>query len=237
MLCDAYDAGKTVAALSLAVDLRVLLHDNPKKNSHSLLQQLGKKGVLFLDSSELPPFYFESAYLGLSGFAIGPTLACYVPHLDGLYDHEDRRLLPFNMWWTQIVIRDAQGQGFTREDIVWYVANQDGGAHVDPSLDQEYSNLSRQNSVGFEFWSSAGPRGAMENIERTAIRQIAHEVLRTFLLDYPIKKTKFPLGTNSMYGPIMFGKIAPPPRSNDPCPCGTLEQGGTKRQYGRCHGI
>ena len=55
----------------------------------------------------------------------------------------------FTEYWSSTVL-DAGGQSFTREDLVKSVANQDGGAHVDPSLDEKYANLSRNDSFGWK---------------------------------------------------------------------------------------
>jgi len=38
---------------------------------------------------------------------------------------------------------------FTRKDIICFVANQDGGAHVDMKLDGKYAELRKLNSLGW----------------------------------------------------------------------------------------
>ena len=45
-----YDAGREIVAKSLAVKLRILLHDTT--NSKSLLGQLGKKNKQFYDTAQ-----------------------------------------------------------------------------------------------------------------------------------------------------------------------------------------
>ena len=52
----------------------------------------------------------------------------------------------FNDWWNEINFDDKKNK-FTRRDIVTYVANQDGGAHVDPELDESYATLTKMNSA------------------------------------------------------------------------------------------
>lgn len=66
------------------------------------------------------------------------------------------------------------------KDKLWYydlvgVADMDGGAHVDPTLEEEYGRLSRQNAFG---WTVALPEGgAIDNGPQLAIvRQCAHEI-------------------------------------------------------------
>jgi len=117
-----------------------------------------------------------------------------------------------------------------RRDLILAVANKDGGAHVDPVLDEKYANLSRGNSLA---WRYRGPRGdiPLEGPEKAAVRQIAHEVLKTLNPKMSNRKPK-------MEGTIFPGNImatTKPPQipkvgRNDPCPCGS----GKKYKY--CHG-
>lgn len=59
------------------------------------------------------------------------------------------------------------------------MANQDGGAHVDPSLDAKYAALTRSNSVG--WMASDGVRQEpLNDIELHSVRQIAFEFLESF---------------------------------------------------------
>ena len=39
--------------------------------------------------------------------------------------------MPVNEWWNEVVM--VQDNSFSRKDIILATANQDGGAHVDPS--------------------------------------------------------------------------------------------------------
>jgi hypothetical protein len=49
-----------------------------------------------------------------------------------------------------------------------------GGAHVDPKIDEAYHRLTNENSIG---WIKRGPDGEspLEHIEKVYIRQIAWE--------------------------------------------------------------
>ena len=67
-----------------------------------------------------------------------------------------------------------------RMKLVLEIANTDGGAHVDPELDEAYMALSRENSMGWHFFDSEGNQSApIGRIEFACVRQIAHETLST----------------------------------------------------------
>jgi hypothetical protein len=68
---------------------------------------------------------------------------------------------------------DDKKNKFTRRDIVTYVANQDGGAHVDPELDESYATLTKMNSLG---WTDYNGNKPLNNPAYQAIRTIANEV-------------------------------------------------------------
>ena len=47
---------------------------------------------------------------------------------------------------------------FISRDVILSVANQDGGAHVDPILNESYSNITKRNSLGYYQVSNAVKR-------------------------------------------------------------------------------
>ena len=60
------------------------------------------------------------------------------------------------------------------------MANQDGGGHVDPSLDEAYANLSRFNSLGWKIFIGDCPAKDFEKgPELPSVRQIAYEVIKS----------------------------------------------------------
>jgi len=67
--------------------------------------------------------------------------------------------------------------------LILTAANQDGGAHVDPALDEVYADLSERNSLA---WIANDGQGEhpMEGPEKVAIRQIAHEALKSLKPGY-----------------------------------------------------
>jgi len=59
------------------------------------------------------------------------------------------------------------------------VANQDGGAHVDPTLSGVYAHLSRTNSMKWQYREGEVARPFEGKVELVSLRQIGHEVVRT----------------------------------------------------------
>lgn len=225
---DAFDRGYAAEAKRLAVSMRVLFHNT--RSSHSLLEQLDRLNACFL-STALPP---NSANIGTHGgliltasSAMGSTY--FAPLDESIFN----RWLPFGDWWNETVFVDDRREELTRRSLMLAVANQDGGAHVDPKLSETYARLSRHNSLG---WVQGPGHNPIPNAERAAIRQIAHEVLKTMDPAYERKPKKQEDGI--IWGGAMIEKghkPSPLPRAekigrNDPCPC------GSGKKYKRCHG-
>jgi hypothetical protein len=165
--CGAFDEGFDGEAKRIAVTIRVLLHDN--KNSKSLVGQLGLIGA-FVDTSTQRDPESIAAHSGLTNVAAEPNNVRFIAPLD--WANVPARILPFKHWWEGIVVVDARRQSFSRKDLVLTAADQDGGAHVDPSLDKKYVELSRRNSMMMSFQSS-DKIAVIANPERAALRQIA----------------------------------------------------------------
>lgn len=117
-------------------------------------------------------------YGALVQMAITRSTAIHLPYLDDPLPGAAPTWSPFQKWWARIIFRNPEGQGMSRKDLVLAVANQDGGAHVDPTLDITYADL-REHSLRWVFHSEA-THYQVRNAELAAVRQIAHEVLKTF---------------------------------------------------------
>ncbi len=222
-----FDKGNRAEAKRLALGVRVLLHDTAQ--SHSLLGQLGLKELKFLDTASPKPETVKTSYAGLVGtsFMSGPS-EC-VPHLDT----GAKNFLPFDQWWNAPIIADSQQRQITRRHLILNITNKDGGAHVDPELDEIYAGVSRGNAMGRMRNSGEGWE-AIPGLEHASARQIAHEVIMSLDPNYkpvPVEKPghlvvgDFKIGVGSGDAP-RFRKVG----RNDLCPCGS----GTK--YKRCHG-
>lgn len=172
--CDAFDDGYADEFKRLAVTLRVLFHDTA--TSHSLLHQLGMKGGEFISYSRpidgrnlLVDWPLAIVTLGAGGTGLVPAL-----------DKDDafKRKLGFDKWWTELVYRDPQaGVELTRKDIVLIAANQDGGAHVDPEIDERYAHLVKLG-VGLLAQTPDGEI-ELEDLEKVSLRHIAFEAIES----------------------------------------------------------
>lgn len=234
---DAYDRGFGGEAKRIAVSIRVLVHDT--RNSKSLLGQLGRKFGQFVDSAiPLTPDN-KSTHSGLVVASIVPgSGAKYIAFLDDRPGGQ-AALTDFDAWWSTPIFVDSQGRALTRKDLVLAVANQDGGAHVDSELDGTYADLSRNNSLGWVY--SDGTKSALlGGPEKAALRQICHEILKTFLPGYA-KAPNYPDGGVVVGGFIMVQGEPATQRNkqlmrgqkagrNEPCPC------GSRVKFKRCCG-
>jgi hypothetical protein len=220
--------------------------------SKSLLEQLGEKARMFYDTAVPDEPGNLMPYGGLIQTAMGSSGAMHLPYLDDSLPTAKPRGIPFGEWWNRPIFRNDDGQLLTRSDLVRSVADQDGGAHVDPGLNEVYARLSREAGMG---WIYEGPAGAhlVRPPELAAVRQIAHEVIKTFDPLY-IRHPKLPEGSILVGAtafreatpegiaeyerqqrmlrpsPVTITRTGPKIGRNDPCPC----RSGIK--YKKCHG-
>ena len=223
----AYDDGVGAEAKRLAVAIRTLVHDTER--STSLLAQLGMKADFFRDSAAERPPEIASSYAGLVGVRVDPGPPRYVPS----FDTWPSRAVPFEEWWTQVVIADLNRREITRKRLVLAAANRDGGAHVDRELDEVYAELSRANSMGMAH-TRGGPTGQpVLGVDHASIRQVAHELLGSLG-----RKQPQPLSTGrevTIHSPttsVSLGRsslVLTRVGRNDPCPC------GSGKKYKKCH--
>lgn len=224
---EAFDSGHDGEAKRLAVSLRVLFHDTSQ--SHSLMGQLNRLSGEFVSSAIPHQRGNIGTHGGLVMSAMGQGGARYFAPLD---DVPLERWLPFVDWWNEVVFVDGVRAEITRRGLVLAVANQDGGAHVDPHLNEAYARLSRQNSMAWVYEPGGVP---IEDAAKSAIRQIAHESLKTLRLGYRKKPTVtadiiFGGGMISVGGTLPVPSLPRKVGRNEMCPCGS----GAK--FKRCHG-
>ena len=226
---DAYDRGSVAEAKRIAVVARVLCHGS--RTSHALLSQLGRHDGQYLSTAIPHEPTNIATHSGLTAMGLGGEEQGYFAPLDETPIHH---WLPFDQWWNETIMVDDRRNKLTRRDLVLTAANQDGGAHVDPSLDERYARITKENSLA---WVVQTPTGSqpIPNAEKVALRQIGHELLRTFKPDYR-KAIKRKTGA-IMMGAMTFNAASAPPTPvfpaagrNDPCPC------GSGRKYKKCHG-
>lgn len=177
--CVSFDAGFYAEAKRIATSIRVLLHDTA--NSKSLLGLLGVKEQLAYVNRAFPfNEHNLASHLGLVALQVGSDGASYFALLDDIPPYRDIAMnKSFEDWWNEVVIKDQNGEIFTRKSLTLHLANKDGGAHVDPKLDKSYADLTRNNSVGWFFYQNEDDGKPIVNVELHSMRQIAFELLQT----------------------------------------------------------
>lgn len=249
-----FDAGAEAEAKRLALAIRMLVHDT--NHSTSLLTHLQVRDKLpWTDSA---PGSIAGAAMTLSAGLCTMQMqlgargeARYAAPLNSLAPERIHPGQAFIDWWSDPVLVDAESRSFTRQDLVLWVANKDGGAHVDGALPDAYQALSRENSIGV----TAGPgneEGSMalafglatsdgeltrsqadgeplaNSLVLCQVRQVAWEVrdtlTRHLVLDSPMPFVRAPICPLSIHQ-----THAPDPGGN--CPC------GSGRPYERCFGL
>lgn len=154
---EAYDRGFEDEAKRLAVSVRVLVHDT--NSSKSLLRQLGVKDTLrYLNTANpIDPRNLATTNNLVSIMNLpnedGTNTIRYVPTIrsHGRISLPYRKEVSFSEWWQGSIIKDTSRRILGRKDIVLGMANQLGGAHVDPELDDEFHALVREGSLGWRL--------------------------------------------------------------------------------------
>ncbi len=246
VLTEQYDKGDVIIGKSIATSIRVLVHDTD--DSRSLLGQLNFKNRKFFDTACPDIFPVPGkiqrigSFCGLVSIGSVNNEQTYIPYLDEA-PVKKFGFVNFDEFWNRIIFIDNNKNSFTRKEIVLAIANQDGGAHVDPKIEKKYKELSRENSLGWKASLDGKIWNDSCGSELAAVRQIAHELLRTFEIEYPYKKmvtgdAGFILGgmgfiisnttdVNSITDYLVNKKKIGP---NKKCLC------GSGQKYKKCHG-
>lgn len=230
---NAYDGGDFSESKRIANSVRILVHDTGK--SHSLLGQLKLLATTkFLSTAIHQEAGNLLSYSGLIAVSLDDPR--WRPLLDNA---PEQRRVAFEEWWLEQLFVDGRMHlNLTRKDLVTFVANQDGGAHVDPTLDQRYAILKRNDGLDWVFTSPDGTEERMVGAIDAALRQVGHEVLRSVLPNY--RKSPAPT-SGPIFAGFSFAPVGPAHASpsaarvgrvgrNDPCPCGST------KKFKKCHG-
>lgn len=182
--CELFDNGYKSESKRIALVIRVLLHDT--NNSVSLLKQIGKKNILFYDTSDYNPENLMQK-LGIVKLRMTSQRVEFLPLLDdGPFINPEKEKITFDDWWNGVVFVDVKRNTITRKKLILDISNQDGGAHIDPTINKVYAGLTRDNSLGvFEHYDFNGVKTEATNPEWAGVRQIAHEVLKSLSDEFP----------------------------------------------------
>lgn len=184
VLCECYDQGNDIVALSIATAIRVLVHDT--SHSTSLFTHLAIKEAEYLSTNHETTR--EKVHLGIvRRINVGVNdgkggEAKYWPLCDERYfpSPRDRSFLSFNDWWDEEVFRN-ESFSLSRRDLVLGVVNKDGGAHFDTKVEQRYDDFRKSWSGGSSLAGrNAGHVRGYDNMPvYPAVRQIAYELLHS----------------------------------------------------------
>lgn len=183
-----FDQGRYIEAQVLAVDVRNLVHEG--ETSRALLIEMGLRDVLtWVDTGGVPNPKTASSAACLTLMKVRTGLQRggeYVPKL-ALYppapirtrsgEHIDRgSRIPFEHWWTNPIIKDADGAEFSRRHLVLALADDDAA-----EARAARAALAASASLGWVLedgaWSAATPPAASPVL--ASMRQIGFEVIQT----------------------------------------------------------
>jgi hypothetical protein len=179
--CADFDRGDVDEATRLATPIVNIVFD---KGTHtSLLTQLNQKEIEFVDTATPDQPGNLIAYSGLYATFMGVGVIDLKPHLDdGLVPP---RLVDFDHWWNTPVFNDRKETVFSRGDLLRFVRDTDGGAHIDPDLHEGYARLAKEKSDGWTMTVNGVEVKPKTGPDQASLRQIAHEVMLTLKRAFP----------------------------------------------------
>ncbi|PRC43589.1 hypothetical protein C6A85_000000104570, partial [Mycobacterium sp. ITM-2017-0098] len=186
--CERFDQGRYAEAKLLAGHIRALFHHTDK--SAAVIERLGLREVLtWIDTAGVPNPKVDCPTAGLTLMRIRsrhhgeetyvPKLSMYPPvpirSRSGEQIYSGSRI-PFEHWWTNPVITDADGAHYSRQQLVLALCDQD-----DAEAEAARSALRRSASLG---WVVSEPVDAeskplCSSPVIASIRQIGYEVLQS----------------------------------------------------------
>ncbi len=196
---DRYDDGGADAddeAPTMAIRLRTLLH-HTRASASAIVSSGHLDRMRFADSVGAAPDDGRP-YLGMLMHEIAPRLTGGDPyvkfhaplgaHLRRLDPGRQARMIfeapGFVTWWTDVVVRDADGRTLNRKDIVLNVANKDGGGHLDLHLPADYLAISRSPRPS-ESGLKSTPIPTTAAIPCRLVRQVTWEFEATLVRSAP----------------------------------------------------
>lgn len=90
---------------------------------------------------------------------------------------QDCPLVGFDEWWYKEIFADGDNISFNRKDLITYVANHDGYAHVEENVHSKYQNFKEGNIL--ENFINGYKKEKVNLATLNSVRQIAFEVLNT----------------------------------------------------------
>ncbi|MGH2116569.1 hypothetical protein [Aerococcus sp. L_32] len=183
--CKMFDSGNFKYAKQIATNIRVLVHDT--KTSQSLLQLLNRKeSMKFLTTVSSPKnVVFQIGLVIPVEVFVQADSNQYISEpwfIPTFTKSNNRKWVSFDTWYSQNVLTSAP-TSFSRKKLITYVANKDGGAHIDKSLPEDFYQLSK--GISSMLYRENGPLNThtyekgepFKYLHLSSIRQIAHELI------------------------------------------------------------
>lgn len=181
-----FDQGRCIEAQVLAVHVRRLVHQTD--TSRALVDELGLRDTLtWVDTGGVPNPKTASSAACLTLMKVRTGMQRggeYVPKL-GLYPpapirtrdggHIDRgSRISFEHWWTNPVIKDADGAQYSRKDLVLALSDDDTGGAATTAL-------TASTSLGWYLADGTWPppTALAAGPVLASVRQIGYEVIQT----------------------------------------------------------
>ena len=201
--CSRYDEGNVEYAKRIALQVRILLYDPVGSNSRSmsLLKQLERAFQI-----QRQPFYtlsvVETANLynvETTHFVRSSLVRYYFEHGEQANTFLDpfpvlrqdlgkrirRVTVDFDSWWDKTIIFAVDPENLlTRKKVILWLANTDGGAHVDFKIDETLAAIKRKEVETFKLQLTMENKekfytGIVDKVLYATVRTIAEEVLIT----------------------------------------------------------
>ena len=198
--CAHYDAGDWTYGAQIAVKLRVLLHRTGM--SHSLLGQITERFAFSCpDFLCLSTVRGEMSNKGRTDFVRSPLIQYQMTHRPDVPPVLTIRPVPlqsgkryerraFRTWWDGIDVVLIDREHFlTRKGVVCLLANEEGGAHIQPEMGEDTALLRRREASSLRITAPL-PDGtarvytaSVDQVLAAVARTIAEETLYTFRRD------------------------------------------------------
>jgi hypothetical protein len=202
--CEGFDAGRMVLGKQIATVLRTVLYAPAHRGNRRtlpLLLQAGLAQAYFFETSVSIETGQYAVFTGptgppsnkvpvcaLAGVRFGREKAAFFAPLDSIRG----RWTSYPNWLNRIILRDRYLHTATRLDLIKLIADTDGGAHVDAAIPSHFADWKDGVSLGWHYIAADGTKTYLQQIELHTMRQLAHEILRTFSRAAPWAGVTYP---------------------------------------------
>lgn len=200
LLCQKFDDGECLMIEPISGVLRNILHQSG--TSYAVLKQAGKWSTKFFDSFLYPQNKNLLIYNGITRIYINPSDKG-VPFAP-LDEWPPFGLTNRRSCWEKKILWSPFGK-FSREELALFMANQEALHMEKRGIDIVYENL-RNLFLQMPNFQINGSNVRIDDIVGLAIRQVAHELLKTLRYNYskkPFIEAKMFIGPIEMSNSIL----------------------------------